>query len=155
MNAIIHTSTPAKSTLPTVTTGATTAAKKEPLIRFHAFLGVSIQNRLLPPASHYRQSSGGTPMPNIIDMVVEMRPYNPTILSTDDTTPICNDPASTQRVTSLQDVPLVLCIEDLMAVLSIGRNTAYELVRSGQIRSIRVGKNIRIPRNAVEEFLKK
>ncbi len=61
-----------------------------------------------------------------------------------------------RRVTSLQDVPLVLCIEDLMAVLNIGRNTAYELVRSGQIRSIKIlGKSIRIPRDAVEEFLKK
>ena len=60
-----------------------------------------------------------------------------------------------RRVTSLQDVSLVLCIEDLMAVLCIGRNTAYELVRSGQIRSIKVGKNYRIPRDAVEEFLKK
>ena len=64
-------------------------------------------------------------------------------------------PPRNRRVTSLQDVPLVLCIEDLMAVLNIGRNTAYELVRSGQIRSIKVGKNYRIPRDAVEEFLQK
>jgi excisionase family DNA binding protein len=42
-----------------------------------------------------------------------------------------------------------------MAVLCIGRNTTYELVRSGQIRSIKVGKNYRISRDAVEEFLKK
>jgi excisionase family DNA binding protein len=56
---------------------------------------------------------------------------------------------------SLQDLPLVLTVEDLMEVLNIGRNTAYEIVRSGQIRSIRVGKNYRIPRDAVEEFLQK
>lgn len=94
-------------------------------------------------------------MSKIIELVVEMRPCNPAILSAADQSLICNDPASTQRVTSLQDVPLVLCIEDLMAVLNIGRNTAYELVRSGQIRSIKVGKNYRIPRDAVEEFLQK
>lgn len=64
-------------------------------------------------------------------------------------------PLQNRRVTSLQDVPLVLCIDDLMAVLCIGRNTAYELVRSGQIRSVRIGKNYRVPRDAVEEFLKK
>lgn len=64
-------------------------------------------------------------------------------------------PPQNHRVTSLQDVPLVLCIEDLMAVLCIGRNAAYALVRSNQIRSIRVGKNYRIPRDAVEELLKK
>ena len=38
-------------------------------------------------------------------------------------------------------------------VLRVGRNVAYELVRSGQLRSVRVGKNIRIPRDALAEYL--
>lgn len=42
-----------------------------------------------------------------------------------------------------------------MPVLDIGRNTAYELVRSGQIRSIRVGRQIQIPKKALLEFLSK
>ena len=54
---------------------------------------------------------------------------------------------------SLDDLPLALRVEDLMPVLAIGRNTAYELVRSGQIRSIRIGRQLRIPRDAVVEFL--
>ena len=54
---------------------------------------------------------------------------------------------------SLDELPLALRVEDLMPLLGIGRNTAYELVRSGQIRSIRVGRKIRIPRDAVAEFL--
>ena len=54
---------------------------------------------------------------------------------------------------SLDDLPLVLRVEDLMPVLDIGRNTAYELVRSGQIRSVRVGRKLRIPKQAVGEFL--
>ena len=54
---------------------------------------------------------------------------------------------------SLDDLPLALRVEDLMPVLAIGRNTAYELVRSGQIRSIRIGRQLRIPRDAVIEFL--
>ena len=54
---------------------------------------------------------------------------------------------------SIDDLPLVLHVEDLMPILGIGRNTAYALVRSGQIRSIRLGRKIRIPRDAVEEFL--
>lgn len=49
---------------------------------------------------------------------------------------------------------LVLRVEDLMPLLSIGRNTAYELVRSGKIRSIRIGKQYRIPREALEEYLR-
>lgn len=54
---------------------------------------------------------------------------------------------------SFDDLPLVLRVDDLMPVLDIGRNTAYELVRSGQIRSIRVGRKLRIPKQAVEDFL--
>ena len=53
----------------------------------------------------------------------------------------------------LDELPLVLRVEDLMPILDIGRNTAYELVRSGQIRSIKVGRQIRVPRDAVVEFL--
>ena len=49
--------------------------------------------------------------------------------------------------------PVVLRVEDLAALLSIGRNTAYELVRSGRIRSIKVGRRYRISMEAVEEYL--
>lgn len=54
---------------------------------------------------------------------------------------------------SINDLPLVLSVEDLTVVLNIGRNTAYAMVHSGQIRSIRVGNRIRIPRYAVLRFL--
>ena len=52
-----------------------------------------------------------------------------------------------------EDLPLTMRVEDLMPVLRIGRNVAYELVRSGKIRSIRVGRSIRIPREAVIDYL--
>ena len=54
---------------------------------------------------------------------------------------------------SLDDLPLALRVEDLMPILDIGRNTAYELVRSGQIRSIKIGRKIRVPKDAVATFL--
>ena len=54
-----------------------------------------------------------------------------------------------------KDIPLVLKVEDLMPILSIGRNSAYKLVRSGQIYSIRVGRSYRIPRDALEDYLRK
>ena len=53
----------------------------------------------------------------------------------------------------LHDLPMTQRVEDLMPILGIGRNTAYELIRSGQIRSVRVGRQIRIPREALLEFL--
>ena len=40
---------------------------------------------------------------------------------------------------SFEELPLTLRVEDLMPILGIGRNTAYELIRCGTIRSIRIG----------------
>ena len=54
---------------------------------------------------------------------------------------------------SVEELPLILTVEDLMPVLCIGRNTAYDLVRSGQIKLLRIGHQIRIPRDAVVEFI--
>lgn len=47
----------------------------------------------------------------------------------------------------------VLKVEELAVILAIGRNSAYELVRSGKIRSVKVGRTYRIPKSAVEEYL--
>lgn len=43
--------------------------------------------------------------------------------------------------------------EELVSVLGIGRNTIYELIRTGQLRSIRVGRKLLVPLSAVDEFL--
>lgn len=59
----------------------------------------------------------------------------------------------TERPTSFDDLPLTLRVEELMPILGVGRNTAYELVRSGQIRSIRVGRQLRVPKDAILDFL--
>ena len=58
-------------------------------------------------------------------------------------------------ITSYSDLPLVLHVKDLAKVLSISQNTAYALVRSGQIRSIRTGRIYRIPKDALIEYLNK
>ena len=54
---------------------------------------------------------------------------------------------------SLESLPLALSVDDLMEILNIGKNTAYSLVKSGQLRSIRIGRQLRIPRDALREFL--
>ena len=51
-------------------------------------------------------------------------------------------------------LPLMLCVEDLMPILSIGRNRAYKMVKNGEIPSVRIGRLYRIPRSAVESFIK-
>ncbi len=58
-----------------------------------------------------------------------------------------------QLYKSIDELPLSLRVEDLMSILDVGRNTAYDLVRCGRIQSIRVGRQLRIPRSAVVKFL--
>lgn len=58
-----------------------------------------------------------------------------------------------ERPTSFDNLPRTLRVEELMPILGVGRNTAYELVRSGQIRSIRVGRQLRVPKDAILDFL--
>jgi excisionase family DNA binding protein len=47
----------------------------------------------------------------------------------------------------------MLTVPELAAMLRIGRNSAYELVRSGAIRSIVIGRQIRIPKASVIDYI--
>ena len=42
---------------------------------------------------------------------------------------------------------------DVSKILGIGKNTAYDFIRSGAIKSVRVGRQIRVPKSAFLEFL--
>ena len=53
---------------------------------------------------------------------------------------------------SLENRPVFLTVEQLAVVLGVGRNTAYNFVRSNRIKNIRVGRQIRIPKSAVENL---
>lgn len=57
-------------------------------------------------------------------------------------------------VYDLSDLPPLLRVEDLMPILQIGRNSAYNLVHSGQIQSVKIGRQIRIPKAALLSFLR-
>ena len=54
---------------------------------------------------------------------------------------------------SFDELPLTLRVEDLMPILGIGRNTAYELVRSKQSYSVKIGRQLRIPKQALIDYL--
>ena len=45
--------------------------------------------------------------------------------------------------------PLLLTVKEAAALMRIGRDTTYAMVASGHIPSIRLGKQIRIPRAAL------
>ena len=54
---------------------------------------------------------------------------------------------------SFDDLPLALTVLEAAAALRIGMSTAYNLVRCGKIRSVKVGKQLRVPKSALMEFL--
>jgi len=45
-----------------------------------------------------------------------------------------------------------MTVEEAAEYLGIGRHAAYGAVRSGQIPSIRIGKSIRVPRQALRRL---
>ncbi len=47
----------------------------------------------------------------------------------------------------------VLTVDDLMDFLAIGRSTAYSLLRSGQIKCIKIGRNYKIPKENVLNYV--
>jgi excisionase family DNA binding protein len=48
--------------------------------------------------------------------------------------------------------PETFKVKEVAAILRCGRNQAYELVKSGEIRAVRIGRSIRVTREALEEF---
>jgi excisionase family DNA binding protein len=53
----------------------------------------------------------------------------------------------------LTNYPPVLSVKQVAEILSVSQNTAYMLIRSKQIHSIRVGRSYRIPLDAVIKYL--
>ncbi len=49
----------------------------------------------------------------------------------------------------------ILSVDDLCEILSIGKNTAYRLLKSGEIKAIRIGKVYKIPKESLINYLKK
>jgi len=47
----------------------------------------------------------------------------------------------------------IVTVDELAEMLKIGRNTTYELVRSGAIQSVRVGRKIRVTKQAVVAYM--
>ncbi len=57
-------------------------------------------------------------------------------------------------LTTMDSLPLLMTAREAGAVLRIGRSKVYELIRSGELRSIRIGSQIRIPKDAIDELLR-
>ena len=58
------------------------------------------------------------------------------------------------KYTDFSSMPLVLTIPDVAETLQIVRSAAYALARSGELFTIKVGSQIRVPRSALIAYLK-
>ena len=47
----------------------------------------------------------------------------------------------------------ILTVEELCEVLKIGKNTAYTLLKSGEIKSVKIGRVYKIPKKNVVKYL--
>lgn len=53
------------------------------------------------------------------------------------------------RWTQFEDLPEYLTIDELRAFLDLGKTTAYELIRTGEIPHRRFGRRIFIPKDVL------
>ena len=49
--------------------------------------------------------------------------------------------------------PLLLKEKQVRALLNIGRSTYYQLIETGKLRSVRHGRLVLVPRDALDEFI--
>ncbi len=57
--------------------------------------------------------------------------------------------ATITRATPVADLPEFLSPEEFRTYMGIGRATCYDLLRRGEIPSVRFGRAIRIPKSAL------
>ena len=50
-------------------------------------------------------------------------------------------------------IPDLMTVRELMDALSIGRTKAYELIHSGSINYMKIGRQIRIPKKSLLDYL--
>lgn len=56
---------------------------------------------------------------------------------------------------SVESVRITYRVEEVAKMLGVSRSAAYNLVGDGYIRSVRVGRLISIPADALDEFIAK
>lgn len=54
-----------------------------------------------------------------------------------------------------ENYPDIMSVEQLCSALNIGKNTAYKLLNTKELKSVRVGRSHKIPKIWLIEFLTK
>lgn len=53
----------------------------------------------------------------------------------------------------LSDYKYILTIKDIMEIFSIGKSQAYKLLHSGELEYFKLGRNIKIPKSSVIDYI--
>jgi excisionase family DNA binding protein len=61
--------------------------------------------------------------------------------------------AQVHPVDPLARLPEMLTVKEVAAILRVGRNQLYQAVARGEVRAVRIGRTIRIPKTAVLDLL--
>lgn len=56
---------------------------------------------------------------------------------------------------TLEEIPLMLDVQAVAKILGVGKNMAYTLINSGQIKAIRIGCKIRVPKQNLVDYITK
>ena len=51
------------------------------------------------------------------------------------------------------ELPMLFTVEQVAQILGIGRSTVFQLIKSEQIESIRLGRSRRIPVDAMQNYV--
>lgn len=55
--------------------------------------------------------------------------------------------------THFDDLPDILTVDEAAAFLRLGRSSVYDAIRTGEIKAVRIGRRILIPRSALKPFV--
>ena len=58
-----------------------------------------------------------------------------------------------KHYTSLEQLPLTLCAEDVAQVLGVSRAQAYNLMRSEGFPTLKIGKRMSVPKHKLIEWI--
>lgn len=54
-----------------------------------------------------------------------------------------------------EEIIELLTVEDLMELLNVGKNTAYQLLENGEVKAFRIGRVWKIPRKSVYDYIER
>lgn len=55
--------------------------------------------------------------------------------------------------TSFDQLPVALTVPDVANILHISKSNVYNLVRCNRLHCVRIGRKIRVPKEALSDFL--